>query len=94
MIKLTNLNPNFFSASGAMGAGIFFDCPCGCNQRRHVAFSNPIHGENNLSKDRPVWKRTGDKFESMTLTPSIHIVKEKGGCGWHGYLTDGEFKSC
>lgn len=29
--------------------------------------------------------------EKLTLQPSIHCG---GCCEWHGYLTDGEFRSC
>jgi hypothetical protein len=34
-----------------------------------------------------VWNRTGDTFETMTLTPSI----DGSGVGhWHGFITNGE----
>ncbi len=36
------------------------------------------------------WQRTGETFDTLTLTPSIHSRKEKGGCGWHGFITNGE----
>ena len=93
-MKLVDLNPQFFSSGGAKGAGMFFDCPCGCKERRHVAFLNPISGERGFKNDRPMWNRTGDKFNEMTTKPSIYFVKEKGGCGWHGFLNDGVFRSC
>lgn len=32
-----------------------------------------------------------DDITTLSLSPSIHCV---GCCGWHGYLTNGEFKSC
>ena len=31
-------------------------------------------------------------FNNLTVTPSILHDPQKGGCGWHGYLTNGEFK--
>lgn len=34
---------------------------------------------------------TLDDPTTLTLSPSIHCV---GCCGWHGYLTDGVFRSC
>ena len=37
----------------------------------------------------PRWKAQGSGFEDLTLTPSVQIV---GGCGWHGYITDGEVR--
>jgi hypothetical protein len=33
----------------------------------------------------PLWKRRGDSFDTLTLTPSIDV---KGH--WHGHITDGE----
>lgn len=36
------------------------------------------------------------KFNKETLSyhPSIVHNKELGGCGWHGWLTNGIFKEC
>ena len=31
---------------------------------------------------------------SLTLAPSIFHRVEDGGCGWHGYLTQGVFVPC
>lgn len=59
---------------------IIFVCPCGCGQKRTV----PIKvGE----KEPHSWKWDGDK-ESPTLEPSILV---KGECGWHGFLTSGQW---
>jgi len=33
-------------------------------------------------------------FETLTLTPSILRTPEKGGCGWHGFVTNGEIITC
>lgn len=32
--------------------------------------------------------------ETKSLTPSIVCAKEKGGCGYHGFLTNGIFNEC
>ncbi len=32
--------------------------------------------------------------ETLSYTPSIVHDKNLGGCGWHGWLTNGEFKEC
>ena len=32
--------------------------------------------------------------ETLSYTPSIVHDKSLGGCGWHGWLTNGEFKEC
>lgn len=45
-------------------------------------------------------KRSGSagnhSFDKTTLsyTPSIVHDPKLGGCGWHGWLTNGEFKPC
>jgi len=33
------------------------------------------------------WHREGSTFETLTLRPSIQRV---GGCGWHGFVTNGK----
>lgn len=39
------------------------------------------------------WNWTGSAEEgTLSATPSLHCPKELGGCGWHGYLTNGELK--
>jgi len=32
--------------------------------------------------------------DTMSYTPSIVHDSKLGGCGWHGYLTNGVFKPC
>lgn len=104
MQKLTELNPRWVGAGGEgitdedgkpvparHGVGLSFDCPCGCDVRCYVAFSNPIdRGASHKNKDEPTWNRMGNTFETLTLRPSIMRNEEKGGCGWHGYITDGQ----
>lgn len=103
MQKLTELNPRWVGAGGEgitdkhdkpvparHGIGISFDCPCGCDVRCYVSFFNPLDGgPPRINKDEPTWDRTGDTFETLTLRPSILRSEEKGGCGWHGYITNG-----
>lgn len=45
-----------------------------------------------------MWKWNGDR-EKPTFTPSINCLSEfegkpAAGCGFHGYITDGEIKGC
>jgi len=58
--------------------GVAFDCP-GCGDDSYV----PIDKEFNDG-----WTWNGNE-EKPTLTPSLL----QRCCGWHGYLTDGEFVS-
>lgn len=80
------------------GIGVMFDCPCGKCDEQHVCyvpFRNPLDGGPAFEESgRPAWQRTGETFETLTLRPSILRSPEKGGCGWHGYVTNGEVTSC
>ncbi len=93
-MKLIDLNPDWVSHEGRHGEGLACDCPCGCDSRLWVPFANPIDG---LPKSPEIsgWQRTGETFETLTLSPSIWRKKpgSPDGCGWHGFLTNGEFRS-
>ena len=61
-------------------ASLLFTCPCGCGKIGAIVIgSETEHG----------WKWNGDRV-NPTFTPSVLQVK---GCGWHGYLTNGEWIS-
>lgn len=36
------------------------------------------------------WDVSGTGLEDLTLSPSVLII---GGCGWHGFITNGEVTS-
>ena len=109
-MRLVDLDPHFYGSGGhgitdangnpvpeRSGIGLWCDCPCGkCGVPLAVSFENPIDGGPAPYREegRPLWRRTGDTFETLTLTPSILRRVEKGGCGWHGFLTGGVFKEC
>lgn len=93
-MKLTELNPKFLGARHGGGvterAGVDLDCPCGkCGHRLYVPFKNPIGPGESYSNEKG-WDRTGETFETLTLTPSILRI---GLCGWHGYITSGEVRT-
>lgn len=105
-MKLTELNPEFCGGGGegvynadmtpAMprhGVGLLCNCPCGCNHQLYVPFANPIDGSPPLEPAYG-WQRTGETFETLTLTPSILRGTARGGCGWHGFITNGEVITC
>lgn len=100
--KLTDLNPCFVGAGGEgisdkdgnpvprrEGIGLSFDCPCGCGEGSFVYFENPLDG--GLPRGSPAWKRRGDTFETLTLSPSLLKLT---GCKWHGHLVNGEMVPC
>ena len=42
----------------------------------------------------PVDARVLSHYGPRTRTPSILRAKEKGGCGWHRFITNGEVRIC
>lgn len=65
-------------------AGFAMRCPgCGSLSWLSVRADDPP----------PSWTLTGYP-ESITLSPSVFHRKERGGCGWHGFLTAGEWRPC
>lgn len=103
-MRLTDLNP-WWVGSGGEGVtmhgqpvprreavAISFDCPCGCGSPLAVYIANPIDGgPTALNDSAHCWQRTGETFENLSLTPSLQRV---GGCGWHGFVTNGEIVNC
>src|SRR4029079_11744671 len=70
--------------------GLVEMCPCGCGATGGISFVGETYGSREKFKGRPLWDWNGDQ-ERPTLTPSI---QRTSGCKWHGYLTDGVFRSC
>jgi hypothetical protein len=103
-VRLTELNPRWVGKGGEgvfrtnaqgelepaprrEGVGIIMACPCrGADcPSLYVPFDRPLDGGPPI--DAHNWTRTGDTFETLSLTPSIQRI---GGCGWHGFITNGE----
>lgn len=102
-MKLIELNPEWVGNGGESvtdangnpvprreGVAVDFDCPCGCDQRLCVVFANPLDGGPSVHPGPPRWTRTGETFEDLDLKPSILRI---GGCGWHGYINNGEIQT-
>lgn len=83
----------------AEAQGILFCCPkcfaeTGSNVGVHlceVTFESrgvPAEmGTHNKDGKSVRWNVSGDGFHNLTTTPSILL---EGGCGWHGFITNGE----
>lgn len=56
-------------------------------ERLFVPFANPPGGAEPLRGNGPLWQRTGETFEDLTLTPSVD-ASHFGH--WHGFVTNGE----
>jgi len=82
--------------------GITFRCPhCPAGERGEtgylgVYFANPVDPANLLGQGisfgrlaEHLWQRTGDTFETMTLSPSIDASTTGH---WHGFITNGEVR--
>ena len=93
--RLADLDPRWIGASGEReGVGIRFECPCRSESCAWgglvgIAFANPLDGGAGVDGMGPRWQRTGDTFETLTLSPSIHLVGH-----WHGWLRNGVLESC
>lgn len=70
------------------GVGVQLECPCGCDNGLWVPFAEPLDGGPPVERG---WSRTGDTIDTLTLSPSVLRV---GGCGWHGWIRDGQAVSC
>jgi hypothetical protein len=103
-MKLIELNPQWLGNGGEgvtetatgkavprrEGVGVDLDCPCGCDRRLYVPFKNPLDGGPSIHHSSTGgWLRTGEDFETLTLTPSIQRA-DPNGCRWHGFITNGE----
>lgn len=67
-----------------------FVCP---NNRRCTVLIGPQHVDRPTPDALCIWGWDGNR-ELPTLTPSINCLSEKdgkpaGGCGWHGFITNG-----
>lgn len=71
--------------------GVSFDCPHCHAQRLAVYFLNPVD-EKPPESGVPLWLRSGDTFENLTLSPSIDTTQRKIDfqSHWHGFITKGE----
>lgn len=104
-MRLTDLDPRWVGAGGdgitrngqpvpeRHGVAVSFNCPCGSAecQRACIMLTNPIDGGSSVQDGQPTWERTGDTFETLSLTPSIQRVSD---CRWHGLITNGEVLAC
>jgi hypothetical protein len=105
-IKLTDLDPRWGAYSSnekrdeQIINGLTFLCPhCGkeTGQRLGILFHPPIDEGGWIAKGVTIfhsateWTRTGDTFETITLSPSINTIQNRMGFvdHWHGFITDG-----
>lgn len=69
---------------GELPGRMMFRCPCGCDIIAGITVK-PVC--------KTGWEWDGN-LDKPTVTPSIAISVDDSGNHWHGYLTDGVFRSC
>lgn len=84
-------HPHGVEGQPGVTAHILFVCP---NGKRCSVFVGPAPVERPRPDACYTWGWNGDK-DRPTLTPSINCIAEKdgkptGGCGWHGFIANGE----
>jgi hypothetical protein len=97
-VRLTALDPRWYAhTDGRAGLGISFVCPhCHAKDlqdpfvptRLAIPFANTLSGctpEPNANGH--MWQRTGDTFDTLTLTPSVDA---SASGHWHGFITNGD----
>jgi hypothetical protein len=94
-MKLSDCDPRWTKATNpddggrpdGQGMGLSFLSPLGTGVRINIWFANPLDGGspiNDPKRPRQLWKRTGETFDTLTLTPSVDASPD-----WHGHIKDG-----
>ncbi len=102
MTALLDLNPEWVGyGEGRHGMGIYFDCPhcfeLGGEDRQYarrllIWFANPVDGGPPATPSQlpaPRWKRKGETFDVLTLSPSIN---DSHSGHWHGFIRAGKIE--
>ena len=97
-MRLVDLRPRWINHGDRKGVGIRFDNPLGTGGWVRVLFENPLDGGPALPNDDEIpsnnsgnrWRRSGDTFETLSLSPSIDETNGGANPGWHGHITNGE----
>lgn len=94
--RLVDLNPKWVKVHGTGEIhGICYDCPCGASDCEMGGWCVVPTKANFLGEPQHAdavqrgWDISGDSFENITLSPSIHHVGH-----WHGFLQNGVLTSC
>lgn len=98
-MRLTDLEPRWYSVEGDERHGVTFECPCCVGTERACRLgvaTHPLGANHDPEPDNPrlipsgehIWAMSnGEDWNMLSLSPSIDASK----CGhWHGYITNGE----
>jgi len=100
--RLVDCNPRWVTGRYAgrdddTPVGVHFDCPEGHEGCDHaIPFTPALDGTATTTwqTNGANWQRTGDTFETLTLTPSINTPQRQNGCAFHGFIANGEITFC
>lgn len=89
-MRLADADPRWYSeGNGRRGQGINFLCPNPGHEQCYIGcpFENPIDGGPPIEPvyNGNYWQRTGESFDTLSLTPSLDVPGH-----WHGFITGGE----
>jgi hypothetical protein len=102
-VKLTELDPQFYrygvqsfllTEALSQAQGILFLCPfCFMRNAGPVGTHSVLcwfkgRGVPDEAMPAPRWAVSGTGYHDLSLSPSVHLTGE--GCGWHGFITNGE----
>lgn len=77
--RLVDCNPHFVEDGRGALCAVYFECPEGHDDCKHVIPFTPAldgtPGNWNNGGSGPIWQRTGDTFETLTLSPSIRRIQ-------------------
>lgn len=76
--RLVDLNPHWveYNSMGVVDA-VYFDCPEGHEDCKHVIpFTPALDGSRPTREPGRAWERTGETFETLTLSPSIRRIRK------------------
>ena len=97
-MKLIDCNPKWGTAND-VACYLIFDCPEGHEDCKHaVPFTPALDGTPQVSPqaNQAQWDRTGDNFETITLSPSIRRIPIPGrdDCALHIFIKNGLIEFC
>jgi hypothetical protein len=98
-MRLTDFAPRFTHSHGDERiTHIGFRCPCkpDCAVEIVVSFTPALDGSETPAEWKPWRRESGSTFDDLTLSPSIHLhpSPHENCAGWHGFLQNGELKTC
>lgn len=86
-MRLVDLNPQWIKegAGSERVIGIAFDCPhCIATGAEYIGHCAAKFAESDRLSG-PVWRREGETFDTLTISPSINTHGH-----WHGWIRNGE----